>query len=36
MLVARADWTPLGNADEGKPVADGSVHVAVLEAARAL
>ena len=26
MLVAREDWVPLGNADEGKPVADGSVE----------
>ena len=26
MLRARADWVPLGNADEGKPVADGSVE----------
>lgn len=26
MLTARGDWVPLGNADEGKPVADGSVE----------
>ena len=26
MLRQRADWVPLGNADEGKPVADGSVE----------
>ena len=26
MLKARADWVELGNADEGKPVKDGSVE----------
>lgn len=26
MLAARGDWVPLGNADEGKPVAEGSVE----------
>jgi hypothetical protein len=26
MLVARGDWMPLGSADEGKPVADGTVE----------
>ena len=26
MLKARGDWVALGNADEGKPVADGSVE----------
>jgi hypothetical protein len=26
MLVTRRDWVALGNADEGKPVADGSVE----------
>ena len=26
MLVARADWVPLGNADEQKPAADGTVE----------
>jgi hypothetical protein len=26
MLVARGDWVPLGNADEGKAVAEGSVE----------
>lgn len=26
MLKARGDWVLLGNADEGKPVADGSVE----------
>jgi hypothetical protein len=26
MLKARADWVELGNADEGKPVRDGSVE----------
>jgi hypothetical protein len=26
MLVARADWVPLGNADEQKPAPDGSVE----------
>jgi hypothetical protein len=26
MLKARGDWVPLGNADEGKPVADGTVE----------
>lgn len=26
MLRQRGDWVPLGNADEGKPVADGSVE----------
>ena len=25
MLKARGDWVPLGNADEGKPVQDGTV-----------
>lgn len=26
MLKRRGDWVPLGNADEGKPVAEGSVE----------
>ncbi|MGB7448801.1 MAG: DUF6855 family protein [Ornithinimicrobium sp.] len=26
MLVERGDWVPLGNADEGKPVKDGTVE----------
>ncbi len=26
MLLARGDWVALGNADEGKPVAEGSVE----------
>ncbi len=26
MLVSRADWVPLGNADEQKPAAEGSVE----------
>jgi hypothetical protein len=26
MLVAHGDWMPLGNADEGKPVKDGTVE----------
>jgi hypothetical protein len=26
MLAAHGDWVPLGNADEGKPVAEGSVE----------
>jgi len=26
MLVTRGDWVALGNADEGKPVAEGSVE----------
>ena len=26
MLKARGDWVPLGNADEGKPCAEGSVE----------
>ena len=26
MLVAAGDWVPLGNADEGKPVKDGTVE----------
>lgn len=26
MLRERGDWVPLGNADEGKPVAEGSVE----------
>ncbi len=26
MLVAHGDWMPLGSADEGKPVADGTVE----------
>ena len=26
MLRARGDWVPLGNADEGKPCAEGSVE----------
>ena len=26
MLRERADWVPLGNADEGKPVKDGTVE----------
>ena len=26
MLRAKGDWTALGNADEGKPVADGTVE----------
>lgn len=26
MLAARGDWVTLGNADEGKPVAEGSVE----------
>lgn len=26
MLRERADWVPLGNADEGKPVVDGTVE----------
>ncbi len=26
MLVARGDWMPLGNADEGKPVKDDTVE----------
>ncbi len=26
MLRARGDWVPLGNADEGKPTADGTVE----------
>jgi hypothetical protein len=26
MLAARGDWVALGNADEGKPVAEGSVE----------
>ena len=26
MLVARADWVPLGNADEQKPAAEGTVE----------
>jgi hypothetical protein len=26
MLQARGDWTPLGNADEQKPAADGTVE----------
>ena len=26
MLASRADWVPLGNADEGKPVAEGTVE----------
>lgn len=26
MLRARGDWVPLGNADEGKPVQDGTVE----------
>jgi hypothetical protein len=26
MLLARGDWVDLGNADEGKPVKDGSIE----------
>ncbi len=26
MLASRADWVPLGNADEGKPVAPGTIE----------
>jgi len=26
MLIARGDWVPLGNADEQKPAADGTVE----------
>ena len=26
MLRERGDWVPLGNADEGKPVAEGTVE----------
>ncbi|QYZ68627.1 DUF6855 family protein [Neotabrizicola shimadae] len=33
MLKARGDWVALGNADEGKPVAEGSVEAWARDAA---
>ncbi|HEV7717435.1 MAG TPA: hypothetical protein VGO70_00505 [Arsenicitalea sp.] len=33
MLKQRGDWVPLGNADEGKPVVEGSVEAWARDAA---